>query len=85
MAVALTSYQAQVLVDANDGLFPHDTDEWAASQGDIQMLMGLGLVEMTDEGDLIPSGDGPAVVARILAQDFDVVPNGGQILHVFNV
>ena len=85
MAVALTSYQAQVLVDANDGLFPHDTDEWAPSQGDIQMLMGLGLVEMTDEGDLIPTGDGPAVVARILAQDFDVVPNGGQILHVFNV
>lgn len=85
MAVALTSSQAQVLVDANDGLFPHGTDEWVASQGDIQMLMGLGLVEMTDEGDLIPSGDGPAVVARILAQDFDVVPNGGQILHVFNV
>ena len=85
MAVALTSSQAQVLVDANDGLFPHDADEWAASQGDIQMLMGLGLVEMTDEGDLIPSGDGPAVVAKILAQDFDVVPNGGQILHVFNI
>lgn len=84
MTYALTASQVQILVDVNDGLFLHDADQWEASQGDIQTLMGLGLVKMSDEGDLVLSDNGPAVVSLAQAQNFDVVPDGGQMLHVFN-
>lgn len=85
MQLALTSSQVKVLIDANAGLFPHDTDEWAASQGDIQMLMGLGLVEMSGESDLILAGDASAIVEKAASMDYTVFPVESQVLFVFNL
>lgn len=84
MALALTSSQLQVIVDANDGLFPHDTDEWAASQGDLQMLMGLDLIEMTNEGDVVLTSYGQTIASQAAMKNFNVVPVGDLVLVVFN-
>lgn len=85
MQIALTFSQAKVLIDANAGLFPHDTDEWATSQGDIQTLMGLGLAEMSEESDLILAGYASAIVEKAASMDYTVLPVESQVLFVFNL